>query len=55
MIEYKMKNNKAILLGEIRKLLNAGFPVCEISKFLDLDEAEVKKYKKVIDRYQNQE
>ena len=54
MTTYEMKNKKAILCEKIRKLLHAGFPVYEISKFLDMDVDEVKKYKEMIERHEQQ-
>lgn len=38
-----------VLVGKINRLLNAGFPVWEIAKFLDLPESTVRKYKQIID------
>jgi DNA-binding transcriptional MerR regulator len=47
-------SKEAILVGKIKRLLDAGFPVLEISNFLDIDEATVRKYKDIIEK-QNEE
>jgi orotate phosphoribosyltransferase-like protein len=49
MKERKVYIKETILVGKIKRLLNAGFPVCEISKFLNISESTVRLYKGIIE------